>query len=530
LLLVAHAREARARRAGGSGEAARTGGARAERSDQGLEWELELGLFNRFTHRQNDVERLLRYNTTTQAFAAASYLTPSVDDTYYSFLASAGVYVKPLSWLGLGLSVDSGELRPVGHLAGEATIPLSLLGGEPAVVQTTGYRKTATASGQPIADEARETAFVRQAFVRLTAPRTGWLTVDLGRASTEIGSGLIYNDYGLGARVTADLELLKDLPLRVSAKVLLPSRSWSGGLHSPLVGLRAEYIFSFSEALGITAAYFRDGDSSFGQLLQPSVSEAAVRMEKSLDPTVHREAFALALETGLPSKANIGWIGVEGNKYVGDLQLAGAFLVEVGHITLDNVFYGLLPSAKVPPMLQGKTIELDTLGFALDLRARYTFSERLALGGFFLFLSGAENPLFAEGGKGRYASFLSVMPYLTRTNLFFSGGMNETFSGRHATTAGINGRGVIAPGLDASWEITDRIAVAGTLAALLAPVAYWQTGSKLYGVEVDLEGSLKLTSFLKLALEYDVLAGGTFFPVRAAIHKVLVGLDLSYER
>jgi len=205
-------------------------------------------------------------------------------------------------------------------------------------------------------------------------------------------------------------------------------------------------------------------------------------------------------------------------------------------VRLDNPFAELARLADANGIALPRTIprqdriELPVLGFALDLSGRYLITESMAVGGFFLLLSGERNPFLTadQGPLDTYHSFLSVVPYLTHTNLFFSGGMNETFSGRQATTAGINRRGVIAPGATFEWEITDELKVGATTAALLS-WAKSLAGGSFYGVEIDVEGSWSILSWLSVSLEYDLLVPGSFFSQRTPIHKLMVGLDLSYE-
>jgi hypothetical protein len=503
------------------------------------ELQLELGLHNRFTLRRNGIERLLRYSEALQAFDGPGYHRAAVDETYYSFLASAGIYLEPTRWLGLGLQLDSGEVNPTGRLPREGTVQLSSALAsvfEDPPVLTTEDRRLVTASGQPIGQEARSTAFVRQAFLQLSAPETAWLTARAGRVATDVGSSLIYDDFGLGGRIVADLERLRDWPLRLSAKALLPTRSWTKGLRSPLVELKVDYVFSsllsLVEAVGLTFAYFHDGDNNMGQLFLPFIAEAAVRSQDSRDPALHRDLFGIALATEMPSRGDIFWVGVDGNKLIGDLMITGTVLLEVGSLSLENPFFPLfreLPPDRAPGFIpRAERVELSTLGVAVDLVLRYLITEQISLGAFVLYLSGEQNPFLSGDGLGRYTSFLGVVPYITHTNLFLSGGMNESFSGRNATTAGINGRGVVAAGATFAWDIIEDLSCGSTAAVLLAPVES-MTGGKLYGVEVDLEGSYTLFERLKLSLEYDLLATGSFFPGGGVIHKLLVGLDLTYE-
>ena len=512
------------------------------------EWELELGLFNRFTVKDDEVERRLRYFTATNLnrFDLPSYLAPKNSGLYYSFVVHANVFIEPTEWFGVGLTLDSGELCPSCPVPVEgATTYLGI------PVLSTEDQRAFTANGRSISEEAEDTLFIRQVFLQFTAPETGWFILRGGRLATDIGNGLVYNDFGLGGKVLMDLERLRDTPLRLSAQAVLPTRSWTSGLSSPLVELRADYVFSsflsLVEYVGLTVSYFHDADDNFGTLLEPGIQELTVKMLSGNNTPLIHEAVAGLLGTPLGSEAHIAWIGLSGNKLLGDLQLSGTVLLEVGHLRVDNPRQVLAQASQKldwqkisEPVRQtitktleqfvptDKTLEKDTLGWAMDLQAQYLITEELSLGGFFLYLSGNDN-LFLGQKDDTYNSFLSVVPHITHTNLFFSGGMNETFSGRQAATAGINGRGVIAFGPNLAWQITDQISTGVKTAALFSQVESIY-GGNFYGFEADVEGSWEIFEFLRISLEYDLLAAQDFFARDAVIHKLMIGLDLTYER
>ena len=504
--------------------------------------ELDLGLYNRLTVKANHVERMLRYSTADRTFDVGSYLAPRTDEISYSLFARASLHLEATSWLSFGLSVDSGLLNPTGRVPRTAEVQLSsvtykgiTLPGYTVPVTTTENDRKVTANGQPIKDEATESFFVRQAFVRLSAPETGWLSVTLGRQAMEVGGGLIYNDHGLGAALLLDFEALRDKPVRVGLKVLLPTRAWDEGLRSPLVELRVDYVFSsflsLVESVGLSVAFFHDGDDNISRLLDSTISEAVVQYYPDVNQDLVNYAAAGALAYAPWSKANIVWIGLSGRKLLGDLMLSANLQLEVGKLKLENPFWALTGGATALPSFlpQDEVLELSCLGFAGELTASYLISESLSFGGFFLFLSGGDNPYAPGQAQQRYGSFISVMPYITHTNLFFSGGMNETFSGRQATTAGINGRGVIAFGPNVAWEITDGLDAGATAALLFSPVESL-AGGNFYGFEVDLEASYQVLDWLKLSTQYDMLVAGNFFPQKSVIHQFLLGVDVTYER
>lgn len=489
-----------------------------------MELNLDLGLFNRVTHRQNALERLLRYDAQRATFAYERYLAPVNDSTQYALLLGLQAQLSVTPWLSFGFAADSGLLRPADSLPAvdESSLLLPVI--------STRDERAVTSNGQRIADEAKSTAFVRQAFVELSAPSTQWLALRGGRIASTTMRGLVYDDFGLGAQLVADFERLNKVPITVELAALLPTRSWDSGMHSPLLSLRLAYVFSsllsITESIGLSFAYFHDGDDNFGNVLSPLFSEIAAE----ISPTGNQSVVAGLTGAATESSANLYWLALDGCKLIGDFKLAGTAVMGFGSLSIDNPFYGL--ASRLPPALAERlpgepAVELAVLSFAVDLKASYLLTEDLALGAFFLYLSGEKNAFSEQRVPEPYGGFLGVVPYLTHTNIFFSGGLNETFSGRQATTSGINGRGVIAFGPQVKWEITDALDVESVVAPLFSPVASI-SGGHFYGVETNLEVRYGLFHWMKLSAEYDLLVTGNFFPTKGAIHKVIFGLDLLY--
>ncbi len=126
---------------------------------------------------------------------------------------------------------------------------------------------------------------------------------------------------------------------------------------------------------------------------------------------------------------------------------------------------------------------------------------------------------------GTYRGFVGIAPYLTETNLFFGGGLSESFADRQATAPGVNGRGVIAPVVELRLE-------PGAGASLLARAAWLGAavrgpfGGRTYGTELDLEASWAAAPWLVLGAELDALFPGDFFKGREPILKGVLALDL----
>jgi hypothetical protein len=149
------------------------------------------------------------------------------------------------------------------------------------------------------------------------------------------------------------------------------------------------------------------------------------------------------------------------------------------------------------------------------------------LGGFFLFLSGDQPPSErASGGPlASYGGFLGVAPFVTDTNIFFNGGVGESFASRQATAPGVNARGVVAPGLSAGWDPSASLGVEARAAYLVAPAA-GPFGGRVYGPEVDLELTWAPLRWLTLVAEGDALFPGDFWPGRATVTRVVLGFDV----
>ena len=118
-----------------------------------------------------------------------------------------------------------------------------------------------------------------------------------------------------------------------------------------------------------------------------------------------------------------------------------------------------------------------------------------------------------------------MTPFVTATNLFFGGGLSESFAARQATAPGVSGRGVIAPGLALEVDLPAEVDLTARAAWLLAEDA-GPYGGKVYGTEVDLTVRWSPLRWLSLAAEADLLLPGDFFGGDRAISKVILAVDL----
>ena len=228
------------------------------------------------------------------------------------------------------------------------------------------------------------------------------------------------------------------------------------------------------------------------------------------------------------------WLGASGDVFAGDVLISGRALMNIGWFEAPNpraIFRNIggdRGGAQVPGMQP--TLRYDALGFGGDLRARWLVSDAWMLEGFGVFLSGARNPFLPDAEVSvddPYGGFIAIAPLLTHTNLFFGGGINQTFNGRLGQTAGVLGHGAMVGGLAAQFD-QQPWAVRTTAAMLSAPVPSALTGGRLYGVELDAECVFELTDWLVLSAEYDLMFGGDFWRSDAVIQRGILGLDLRW--
>jgi hypothetical protein len=246
------------------------------------------------------------------------------------------------------------------------------------------------------------------------------------------------------------------------------------------------------------------------------------------DPTGRpRLAQLLALFQAAPAESDavLAWLGTSGSvapRRGHRVRWSAALLG--GRI--DHIRAAVRPDPHLPPEVLAE--DLDLSGRLLSLRWEADVGRRLTAGTSFLYVSGAELPRADAGSgtlRGTYRGFLGVAPFVTYTNLFFQGGLSESFASRRATAPGVNGRGVVAPGVSLAWEAREDLDVEVAGAWLRSDVP-GPLGGYVYGTEVDLEVGWALTRWLRVGGEADVLFPGDFFAGRRTITKVVLALDL----
>jgi hypothetical protein len=388
-----------------------------------------------------------------------------------------------------------------------------------------------TSNAMEIADQAEDTWFVREIFTEVGLGRGDWFKLRLGKLLASTGNGFIMDNYALGCVLTADLDPGFEVPLKITLDGLLPNGDFtSEGKRSPYVYLDVAYLLSFFEEIGLFLAWYHDGDDMIGDILRSVVSEALI---------ANYPLASIAVELAdVTSSGNLFWVGLRGNKIFDRASLSATAILEFGWFD----FFGSIEApGGEEHTLQGSPV---CLGGMADVSFYYDITDLFTLGAFFLFLSGDTGTrIGGQSGQARYGSFLSVYPYITRTNIFFYGGMNQNYSARAFSTAGVSGKGVLAPGLTAGYDITDDLSVRLTSAVLFSHGSHRYSQDRFYGLETDLNLQWNVSKYLRILFEADYLWTGDFFdfkkpledPDRDRVHttepnawKVQIGLDVFY--
>ena len=422
-----------------------------------------------------------------------------------STLTAGGVLRTPtgLDVVGSGNCVLSKAVRPVGE---------TQLG--PAQI---------TSNGRTMAEEARKTAFVREAYLAYSFGRAGFATVRGGRKRITVGDGFIYDDYATGAE--ADLDVGAVGPQwDLAAAFFQPTRDFPGSVAgiSPMVALRADYLPSLFEHAGLFAAFQRDRTGSVGELFRGEIVEQRASALAREDPGTVAYAdtaylLATILSRPIDSDASLAWLGTSGNvKPLEWLRLQWTIAALGGKI---QRIWSPQPDGGDVTLFQDVSVRGQMASFRAEAPAG-----PLTASAWVLYLSGS-GPIARNGST--YHGFLGISPYVTATNLFFAGGLSETFASRQATAPGVDGRGVIAPGVTLSYDGSDAFAAEAKAAWLVSDVT-GPYGGRVYGTEADLQATWTPLSWLLLGAELDVLWPGDFYPSRATVYKTVLAVDVLF--
>lgn len=497
----------------------------------------------RTTAAANLPDPLLRYDVAAQDFALGEYLEPRAADVHPSAYASLGLDGRLLDGdLAWTLLVDTGEVRRrraparVDVCFSEATASgLAVIGsgrcrgGSPVyrLAETRDGPKELTANGRPIGQELRHTLLVREAYASYAFGRAGFATAWAGRRRVAVGDGFVHDDYVTGLGAELDLGAVGPR-WSLSLAAFQPTRDLPGrpGEVTPMLAARADFLPSLFERAGLFAALLVDRSGRGADVLRGALAERLVSSLGGLSPgtTAYRQRardLARTLSERLEGDMLMGWLGTSGSLLPARGQrLAWTAALSAGR--LDGV---AAPDVGGEPLVLARAIDLR--GRLASLRWETDLGERAAAGASLLYLSGGALPGSAAGepAGGTYRGFLGVAPFVTETNLFFGGGLSESFASRQTSVAGVSGRGVVAPGVNLLLEPASDVTV-DTRATFLASAARGPRGGRRYGTEVDLGVTWAPRRWLLVGAELDVLVPGDFLPSGRTLYKAILAVDV----
>lgn len=496
------------------------------------------GLAARYTGQGGLPSTQVLFDEAGQVFATGLYLTPGASQGYASGLAFVSAGWEATSWLGFRLDLDSGLVRfqsfptPIEactSLASPSGLTAAAGGGcvgtaRFALATTTKGPGEITSNGLTFSEEAGQTAFIRQLYAEVSAGRAGAFHARLGRQRLRIADGFVYDDWGLGLDLDLDVGAFGP-PFAFSVSAFYPSRAWPTGSEwkYPAVAMTAEWTPSLGEWVGIWGAWSSDpsGDAS-NVLRQGLVEGQVVELEATTPGSVAYRAasrrLAVLLNTPGSGTTSLGWAGVSGR-----LELSSSSEV---HFTAGAAF-GTVGTTS-PSSGAAASVEVPALGWLLSARLTVQPGSRFTVSPFFIWLTGGSSPSSQQiaSGSGTWGGFLAISPYITATNLFFQGGIAESYADRRASGSGVNARGVVAPGVQLGWTPGHGFD------ALLKAAWLWADqpsgfGGSSYGPEVDLNLSWSPWRWFSVLAEADLLAMGDFFPAQGLARKFILGLNVS---
>lgn len=454
---------------------------------EGLALILDVGARLGVTARGREPETSLWVNAETGMWDTWSLLRPRKSTGYGSLGVYVGGELEATDWLALHAFVDSGEVR-VG-----ATLDPPVDG--------------IAADGRPIIDQLGSGAFIREIGL-LLGPRG--FTLALGRRRSRVADGLVYDDFGTGASLTADFGQLKLAPLSVGASAHVVGNSWDD-FESPslLFSMSVEYQVSFLENVSVFGALFLDRGGALRDVLTSAAAEAVTTNQ---GPAARQERLDNLFDPDRQSHGHVGYFG------------ASTVLLSAVGLSVRAAAVGSAGSVDVE-IDDSRNQRFQLWGWAGQAELHYGLTGAVDLGLFAFGLSGDQPPRVRDN-EPAYGGFVGIAPYWVWTSIFFSGGLNQGFFAGRTTAAGINGHGVVGfgPSLElAKGDLRLDWRIAYLRAMAPPPPAPLGGPGMSYGVELDVLGKWETTEWLSLALETDILVPGAYFPRRRVAYQ-LIGL------
>ncbi len=352
-------------------------------------------------------------------------------------------------------------------------------------------------------DRSRD-AFIREGYFESYFLDSAGVAFKVGQQHLIIGEGYILDDFLLTGQVGFNLNRILGWPGNLYATV---AKVGGSSIYSQLRAVRPLNPY---ERISVSLGWLHDTEGFLAELLEDVDGSYPGRLPWS----------GYELET----RSDLFWLTFSLNKMFHTFLFSAVGIVEGG------VIHGRAEQA-------GRTARstIPSLGYLVDLQVEKNITDNFSVQLYWLMASGDGDPVGKMANGELLETYLAIVPFITRTNIFFNGGINETFSNREFHMAGHTARGFCVPGTVLEYYFTDRIYAVGKAAYLFSLVdpPAWSRG-RTYGWEVDLMGFWEIGKYVLLSFEGDVFFPGSFFQSAAnpdpnTAYRIMVGLDLFFE-
>jgi len=352
-------------------------------------------------------------------------------------------------------------------------------------------------------NERSEDAFFQQGYFESFFLDPYGVAFKVGQQHVVAGDSYVLDDFLLAGQVGLNLDRMLDLP----AELYLSAVRVAGS--SLYFQLRALHPFSSDEKISLSLGWLHDTEGFFSEIQQEIVA---------LLPKAPPQAASLR------SRGEILWATLSLQKAVSSFRFSLVGILNAGSLSMvRRNGRNRLESYRVP-----------ALGYLVDVQVGRNLTDRLYVDAFYLMASGEDDMAGSLRWGERLDAFVSIVPFITRTNLFFNGGINDVLSTRAFDTAGSDARGFGVPGVSMSCSFTERISAVWKGAFLFAtadPPA--RAAGRGYGWETDLMGFWDLGRHVRLSVEADLFLPGDFYrrvdrPPPDTAYRIMGGVDLYY--
>ena len=465
----------------------------------------------------------------------SGYLAPQLDSRYGS-LYIFGSYEQGYGVFGapgkLTLRLDSGEIYE-----GRRSDIEALNAG------TSDESVWLTNDGKEALDAFIDGDVVREVYLRQSILPDKSMSIAFGKGRTVVGNGLVYDDFAPFAQFKANYTVKADhtVALMAQAHLLDAVQSESSVLDHMFTGEASLVTKTLRAAIYVSGMQDRGGQ--LGEMSKDLLAAAVISGTHNGGRVNSMRRRVFERRVSPDSEGHIVWYGAHLSatplKRVslwGDVVFSRA----EADVRLDlSGYFESVRNGSLMGSRQSRDVDVDfsASGFGGQGGGSLYVGGDWYVSGFGVYIAGngglreLSKDLQVDASESRVkqevANFMSVVPYLGHTNIFFNGGLDQSFSRRDVTLAGVAGRGVAAYGLACEGSVGKRVYVNFGLASLWATHPSPISGSRFYGLELNQAASVKLGGGFSTALQVDVLRTGKFFAERA--YNTQTTLQLSYE-